>query len=125
MGPIQMDNWYRRYVNGAASDFANAILTDPQATSHRCLFQTTSRALSLKLWSIVKWMKVIWSDESSLELLPTTGRVQVWKTPAQVYNPNCVLSTVKYEGGSVRIWAAISRFSVRSIVTLKGKITGR
>jgi hypothetical protein len=28
---------------------------------------------------------MIWSDESSFMLLPTSGRVYVWRTPKEVY----------------------------------------
>lgn len=77
-----------------------------------------------KTWSIDKWKKVIWSDESSFTLFPTTGRVHVWRTPAQAYDRDCLLPTVKHGGGSVIIWAAMSWFSAGPIVTLKGRITG-
>jgi transposase len=77
-----------------------------------------------KTWSMDKWKTVIWSDESSFTLFPTTGRVHVWRTPAQAYDPDCLRPTVKHGGGSVMVWAAMSWFSAGPIVTLKGRITG-
>jgi len=39
-------------------------------------------------------------------LFPTSGWVYVWKTPKEAHNPECLVPTVKYRGGSVMIWAA-------------------
>jgi hypothetical protein len=58
-------------------------------------------------------------------LFPTRGRVYVWTTPKEVYNPECLVPAVKQRGGSVMVWAAISWYSVGSIITLHGRITAR
>ncbi|GFU59277.1 DDE_3 domain-containing protein [Trichonephila clavipes] len=50
-------------------------------------------------------------------------RVPVWPTPAQAYNRDCLLPTVKHGDGSFRTWTAVSCFSAAPIVTLKGGIT--
>jgi hypothetical protein len=68
---------------------------------------------------------LIWSDESSFTLSPTSGRVYVWRTPKDVYNPECLVPRVTHGGGSVLVWAAISWNSVSPIVTLFGQITAR
>jgi hypothetical protein len=34
---------------------------------------------------------VIWSDELSFLLFPTSGRVYVWRTPKEAYNPECLV----------------------------------
>jgi hypothetical protein len=68
---------------------------------------------------------VIWSDESSFTLFPTSGRVYVWRTAKEAYSLECVVPAVKHEVGSVMVWAAISWCSVGPIVTLLGRITAR
>jgi hypothetical protein len=40
--------------------------------------------------------RVIWSDESSFMLFPTPGRVAVWRTPKEAYNPECLVPKVKH-----------------------------
>jgi hypothetical protein len=42
---------------------------------------------------------VIWSDKSSFMLLPTSGRVYVWRTPKEAYHPECLVPTGKHGGG--------------------------
>jgi hypothetical protein len=61
--------------------------------------------------------QVIRSDESSFTLLPTSGRVYIWRTPKEAYNPKCLVPSVKHVGG---LW-----FPVGPIITLHGRITGR
>jgi hypothetical protein len=58
-----------------------------------------------------------------ITLFPTLGRDYVWKTPMETYNPECLLPTVKYGGGSVMILAAISWYSAGPIINLNGRIT--
>jgi hypothetical protein len=66
---------------------------------------------------------VIWSDESSYTLYPTTGRGYVWRTPKEF-----LIGTVKHGEGSVMVWAAISimvQHSVGPIITLHIRISAR
>jgi hypothetical protein len=58
-------------------------------------------------------------------LFPTSGRVYVWRTPKEAYNPECLVPTVKHGGSSVMVWAAISWHSVGPIITPHGRITAR
>jgi hypothetical protein len=51
--------------------------------------------------------RVIWPDESSFTLFPTSGRVYVWRTSKETYNPECLIPTAKHREGCVMGWAAI------------------
>lgn len=73
-------------------------------------------------WTADQWKKVVWSDESSFTLFPTTGRVYVWRSPEEAYNTDCLLPTVKHGGGSVMVWGAISWHAFGPILSLKGKV---
>jgi hypothetical protein len=55
---------------------------------------------------------VIWSDESSFTLFPTSGRVYVWRMPKEAHNLECLVPKVKHGRGSVMVWAAISLYSI-------------
>jgi hypothetical protein len=68
---------------------------------------------------------VIWSDASSFTLLPTSGRVYVWTTPKEAYNPECLVPTVKHRAGFVMVWATVLWYSLSLIITLHGQITAR
>jgi hypothetical protein len=68
------------------------------------------------------WKHVVWSDGSSFTLFPTSGRVYIWRTPKEAYNPECLLPTPKHRRGSVMVWASVS-YTVGPIITLHGQIT--
>jgi hypothetical protein len=51
---------------------------------------------------------VIWRDESSFTLFPTSGRVYVRRTPKEAYNSERLLTTVKHGGGSGPIHCQIT-----------------
>jgi hypothetical protein len=55
---------------------------------------------------------VLSSDELSFTLLPTSGRVYVWRTLKEAYNPECLVPTVKQGGGSMMVLAKISWYSI-------------
>ena len=76
-----------------------------------------------KTWSPDDWKYVIWSDESSVTLFQASGRVYVWKTPKEAYNPECLVPTVKHGATSVMIWAAISCYRAGPFIVLNGRIT--
>jgi hypothetical protein len=40
---------------------------------------------------------VIWSDESSFTLFPTSGKIYIWRTHKEAYNPECLVPTMKHE----------------------------
>jgi hypothetical protein len=65
-------------------------------------------------------MHMICLDESSFTLFTASGRVYIWRTLKEANDPECLVPTAKHEGGSVMVWAAISWYSVGSIITLHG-----
>jgi len=65
---------------------------------------------------------VIWSDESSFTLFPTSGRVYVCRTSKEAHNTECLVPNVKNGGRFMKIWAAISWYSAGPLITTKGQI---
>jgi hypothetical protein len=66
-----------------------------------------------------------WSDESSFTLFPTSERVNVCITPKEVYNPECLVPTMKNGEGSVTVSVAILKYRVGPIITYHAQITAR
>jgi hypothetical protein len=60
-----------------------------------------------KTWTSYNRKRVIWSDVSSFTLIHTLGRVYLWRTPKESYNPEFLVPTVKHGGGFVMVWVAI------------------
>ena len=54
----------------------------------------------------------MWSDESKFELFSSKGRVMVWRTPKETFDPQWIVPTVKHGGDLVTVWV---RFTCRGI----------
>ena len=49
------------------------------------------------------WESVIWSDESKFNLFGSDGKVMVWRTPREEFDPKCTVPTDKHGGGSLMV----------------------
>ena len=47
---------------------------------------------------------LVWSDESKFNLFSSDGKMMIWKTSREEFDPKCTILTVKHSGGSVMIW---------------------
>ena len=68
---------------------------------------------------------VLFSDESTFTVFPTSGRVTVWRSPKEAYHPDCCMPRVKHGGGSVMVWDARSWHSLGPILELDGRVTAK
>lgn len=64
------------------------------------------------------WDRVIWSDESKFNIFGSDGKVMVWRTPHEEFEPNCTVPTVKHGGGSVMIWGCFTQRGVGNLCIL-------
>jgi hypothetical protein len=67
--------------------------------------------------------KYIIGSYVALHVIPNIRPVYIWRTPKEIFNPECLIPTVKHWGGTVIILAAISFYSAGPIITLHGRIT--
>ncbi len=59
--------------------------------------------------SIDFWDTVVWSDESKFNLFGSDGKVMVWRSPKEKFDPKCIIPTVKHGGGSVTVWGCFTK----------------
>ena len=69
-----------------------------------------------------QWDCVYFSDESKFNLFGCDGRSLVRRSPKEGYSPQCTKSSVKFRGGSVKVFKMISLPGRGHIVRLYGKI---
>ncbi|CAF2963140.1 unnamed protein product [Rotaria sp. Silwood2] len=67
------------------------------------------------------WKHVLWSDESKFNLFGSDGKVMVWRSPKEEYDPRCTVSKVKHGGGSVTVWGAFARNGVGNLFFINGR----
>jgi hypothetical protein len=63
------------------------------------------------------WNKILWSDETKIELFGLNAKRHVWRKP-------CTIPTVKHGGGSIMLWGCFSEAVTGRLVRIEGKING-
>ncbi|CAF2969788.1 unnamed protein product, partial [Rotaria sp. Silwood2] len=79
----------------------------------RLKFAKTMSAKPLNFWDTI-----LWSDESKFNLFGSDGKVMVWRSKKEEFDPKCTVPTVKYGGGSVTVWGCFCRSGVGNLVFL-------
>uniref|UniRef100_A0AAQ4R6W4 Tc1-like transposase DDE domain-containing protein n=1 Tax=Gasterosteus aculeatus aculeatus TaxID=481459 RepID=A0AAQ4R6W4_GASAC len=54
------------------------------------------------------WRKVLWSDETKIELFGHNAQQCVWRRKGEAFNPKNTTPTVKHGGGSIMLWGYFS-----------------
>lgn len=73
-----------------------------------------------KDWPVTKWRNILWSDESKIVLMGSSGRrVYVRRPPGLPFNPKYTLKTIKHGGSKIMVWACFSYQGVGPIVWIK------
>lgn len=70
------------------------------------------------------WDRVLWSDESKFNIFGSDGKVMVWRSPKEEFDPKCTVPTVKHGGGNVKCWGCFSSSGVGELVFIDGNMTG-
>lgn len=52
------------------------------------------------------------------------GKVMVWRTTKEEFNPACIVPTVKHRGGNVKCWGCFSSSGVGNLAFIDGNMTG-
>lgn len=65
-----------------------------------------------------QWSSVLFTDESRFCLFGNDRRARVWRRRGERYSKNCNRPVRAFHGGSVMVWAGISRFSRTPLVVI-------
>ena len=68
------------------------------------------------------WERVLWTDESKIELFGHNYRNHVQRKDGEAYAPKNTVPTVKFSGGSIMTWGCFSARSVGKISVIDGKM---
>lgn len=75
-----------------------------------------------KNWS-EEWNRVIFSDESRIEIFSNDSHQWVWRQPDEKYKIECLRPTVKKSDG-IMVWGCFCKDRLGPLVVVEGRITG-
>lgn len=101
--------------------FGRVACKKPLLTDHN----TNSRLEHSKMWlgyDKEEWDRIIWSDETKINLFGSDGRTYVRRKTRSRYNFENLIPTVKHGGGNVLVWGCFSSKGVGEISFINGKM---
>ncbi len=54
--------------------------------------------------------KILWSDETKIELFGLNSKRYVWRKPGTAHHLSDTVPTVKHGGGSIMLWGCVTKF---------------
>ncbi len=70
------------------------------------------------------WVKVLWSDETKIELFGINSTRRVWRRRNAAYDPKNTIPTVKHGGGNIMLWGCFSAKGTGQLHRIKGTMDG-
>uniref|UniRef100_A0A803K993 Tc1-like transposase DDE domain-containing protein n=1 Tax=Xenopus tropicalis TaxID=8364 RepID=A0A803K993_XENTR len=74
--------------------------------------------------SVSDWEKVLWSDETKIELFGINSTRCVWRKKNAAYDPQNTVPTVKHGGGDILLWGCFSAKGTGQLIRINGKMDG-
>uniref|UniRef100_A0A3P9PPA4 Tc1-like transposase DDE domain-containing protein n=1 Tax=Poecilia reticulata TaxID=8081 RepID=A0A3P9PPA4_POERE len=71
-----------------------------------------------------EWEKVMWSDETKIELFGLNSTRHVWRKKNDEYNPKNTIPTVKHGGGNIILWGCFSAKGTGRLHHIVGRMDG-
>ena len=71
-------------------------------------------------WTVEDWKKIIWSDESKINIYGSDGRNYYWKRPGEQLQLHHIKPTVKFGGGSIIVWGCITSQGIGYLCQING-----
>uniref|UniRef100_A0A3Q3SGG7 Tc1-like transposase DDE domain-containing protein n=1 Tax=Mastacembelus armatus TaxID=205130 RepID=A0A3Q3SGG7_9TELE len=66
--------------------------------------------------------KILWSDETKIELFGVNSKRYVWRKPGTAHHLSNTIPTVKHGGGSIMLWGCFSAAGTGRLVAIEGKM---
>jgi transposase len=82
-------------------------------------------AYKYKEWTVEDWKRVIWSDETKINLYGSDGQQYVWGRRRESLGERGVQKTVKFGGGNIMVWGCMGWNGVGNLVEVEGRMNGQ
>lgn len=71
-------------------------------------------------WTLDEWKKVMWTDETKINLFGSDGVSWVRRRKGERFDEKCAKSTIKHGGGSAMFWGAMGWHGVGNLHIING-----
>jgi hypothetical protein len=71
------------------------------------------------------WRHILFSDESTFQMVPSKHRWYIHRRSWEKFMPNCIQPTVKHGGKSVMMWGCISGFGIGALHECQGHVNSQ
>uniref|UniRef100_A0A3P9LCQ4 Transposase Tc1-like domain-containing protein n=1 Tax=Oryzias latipes TaxID=8090 RepID=A0A3P9LCQ4_ORYLA len=68
------------------------------------------------------WNKVLWTDETTMELFGHNKGRYAWRTKNTAFQDKHLLPTVKFGGGSIMLWGCLASAGTGNLVKVEGRM---
>uniref|UniRef100_A0AAY5KC01 Transposase Tc1-like domain-containing protein n=1 Tax=Esox lucius TaxID=8010 RepID=A0AAY5KC01_ESOLU len=71
-----------------------------------------------------EWEKVMWSDETKIELFGLSSTRRIWRNKKDEYNPKSIIRTMKHGGGNIILWGCFYAKGTGRLHHIEGRMDG-
>ncbi len=69
-------------------------------------------------------MKVLWSDETKIQIFGINSTRRVWRRRNAAYDPKNTVPTIKHGGGNIMLWGCFSAKGTVQLHRIQGTMDG-